>query len=153
MKAMKGKFRNKKGFTLVEMLIVVAIIAILIAVSIPLVSNSLEKARDATDQANERAAKAEAAMVYLGVTDLTWSGSIEDTWFFYNAETGELEAGSYSGKSYGKCTKEHDNDEHLFASVTDYRDEYAEEDKGDHVDKYLMVLIYEDGAVKTIWWK
>ena len=49
-KGLRGKFQNKKGFTLVEMLIVVAIIAILIAVSIPLVSTSLEKAREAVDR-------------------------------------------------------------------------------------------------------
>ena len=37
MKGLREKFRNKKGFTLVEMLIVVAIIAILIVVSVPLI--------------------------------------------------------------------------------------------------------------------
>ena len=52
-KGLRGKFQNKKGFTLVEMLIVVAIIAILIAVSIPLVSTSLEKAREAVDDRSE----------------------------------------------------------------------------------------------------
>ena len=56
MKGLREKFRNKKGFTLVEMLIVVAIIAILIAVSIPLVNSSLEEARHATDDANYRSA-------------------------------------------------------------------------------------------------
>lgn len=40
---------NKKGFTLMEMLIVVAIIAILIAVAIPVFSAQLHKARVATD--------------------------------------------------------------------------------------------------------
>lgn len=45
MNGLREKFRNKKGFTLIEMLIVVAIIAILVAVSIPLVSNALDKAR------------------------------------------------------------------------------------------------------------
>ena len=58
MKGLREKFRKNEGFTLVEMLIVVAIIAILIAVSIPLVSGSLERAREATDAANVRAAKA-----------------------------------------------------------------------------------------------
>ena len=38
------KLRSRRGFTLIEMLIVVAIIAILVAISIPLVSSSLEKA-------------------------------------------------------------------------------------------------------------
>ena len=44
--------RSRRGFTLIEMLIVVAIIAILVAISIPLVSSSLERARVAADQAN-----------------------------------------------------------------------------------------------------
>ena len=56
MKNLKAKLRKKGGFTLVEMLIVVAIIAILIAVSIPMVGNSLESAREAVDESNARAA-------------------------------------------------------------------------------------------------
>ena len=44
------KNEKPEGFTLIEMLIVVAIIAILVAISIPLVSSSLDKARIATDQ-------------------------------------------------------------------------------------------------------
>jgi len=59
-KGLREKFRENKGFTLVEMLIVVAIVAILIAVSIPLVNTSLEKVREATDGANLRSTKAEA---------------------------------------------------------------------------------------------
>ncbi len=47
------------GFTLAEMLIVVAIIGILVAVSIPVFSQQLEKSREATDLANVRAAYAE----------------------------------------------------------------------------------------------
>lgn len=65
MKGLREKFRKNEGFTLVEMLIVVAIIAILIAVSIPLVGTSLEKARQATDSANLRSAKAEATIMYM----------------------------------------------------------------------------------------
>ncbi len=46
--------RTKKGFTLMEMLIVVAIIAILIAIAIPVFSAQLEKSREATCLANRR---------------------------------------------------------------------------------------------------
>ena len=48
------KIKNTKGFTLMEMLIVVAIIAILIAIAIPTFNSSLNKAKVATDEANIR---------------------------------------------------------------------------------------------------
>ena len=50
---------NRKGFTLIEMLVVIAIIAILVAVVIPVVGNSTAKAKAATDAANLRAVYAE----------------------------------------------------------------------------------------------
>lgn len=62
---MLKKFTNKKGFTLMEMLIVVAIIAILVAIAIPTFTGQLEKSRQATDVANIRAAYAEANVQYL----------------------------------------------------------------------------------------
>ena len=52
------KKMNKKGFTLAELLIVVAIIAVLVAISIPIFTSQLKKARLATNQANARAAHA-----------------------------------------------------------------------------------------------
>ena len=59
------KLNNKKGFTLAELLIVVAIIAVLVAISIPIFSAQLEKAREATDLANVRSAYAEVIADYL----------------------------------------------------------------------------------------
>lgn len=49
---------NRKGFTLAELLIVVAIIAVLVAVAIPVFTAQLEKSREAADAANIRTAYA-----------------------------------------------------------------------------------------------
>lgn len=59
------KKQGKKGFTLMELLIVVAIIAVLVAIAIPLFTNQLEKAREATDLANIRSAYAVASAEVL----------------------------------------------------------------------------------------
>lgn len=53
------KKNNNKGFTLAELLIVVAIIAVLTAIAIPVFTAQLEKSREATDLSNIRAAYAE----------------------------------------------------------------------------------------------
>ena len=66
MKSLMKKVRgNKKGFTLAELLVVVAIVGILVAISIPVFTSQLSKARKATNQANMRAAKAAAVAQYL----------------------------------------------------------------------------------------
>ena len=57
--------KNKHGFTLAELLIVVAIIAVLVAVSIPVFTAQLEKSREATDIANIRSAYAAAVAAHL----------------------------------------------------------------------------------------
>ena len=56
---MLKKLNNKKGFTLMEMLIVVAIIAVLVAIAIPVFNGALTKSKEAADVANIRAAYAE----------------------------------------------------------------------------------------------
>ena len=61
--------KNKKGFTLAELLIVVAIIAVLVAISIPIFNSQLEKSRDAVSVANIRSAYAEASAAYLTGSD------------------------------------------------------------------------------------
>lgn len=46
--------RSKRGFTLAELLIVVAIIAVLVAIAIPIFNSQLEKARQAVDMHTAR---------------------------------------------------------------------------------------------------
>lgn len=95
MKNLKAKLRKNGGFTLIEMLIVVAIIAILIAVSIPLVNNALDRARQATDAANERSAKAEVMIQYL--SEKYTQGTVK----YYDAVKGSLEDAAPT-TGYGK---------------------------------------------------
>ena len=57
--------KRRKGFTLMEMLIVVAIIAALVAIAIPVMNSYLEKARETTDLANVRSAYAEVTIAAL----------------------------------------------------------------------------------------
>lgn len=68
---------NKKGFTLAELLVVVAIIGVLVAISIPIFTTQLEKAREATDAANIRAAYAEVSANLLTEDDVSKVSSIE----------------------------------------------------------------------------
>ncbi len=53
------KKNNRKGFTMAELLIVVAIIAVLVAIAIPVFSAQLDKAKLATATASARSAYAE----------------------------------------------------------------------------------------------
>ena len=95
---MFNKIKNQKGFTLMEMLIVVAIIAILVAIAIPTFNNSLNKARVATDAANLRAAYAEVMVNYLEDPD----GSVAsvDVKLTGDNTAGQVIAGSGDNSTY-----------------------------------------------------
>ena len=70
------KKMNKKGFTLIEMLVVIAIIAVLVSIVVPAVSNSTTKAKASTDAANLRSIKAEAQ---IAVLNAGYTATADDT--------------------------------------------------------------------------
>lgn len=93
---------NKKGFTLMEMLIVVAVIAILIAVAIPVFSAQLHKARVATDWANLRSFYADIQTDYMTTGEqnpkvpVDWHSSKDYDWHsvtFLNGQKVKMKAG------------------------------------------------------------
>ena len=77
---------RKKGFTLAELLIVVAIIGVLVAVSVPVFTAQRRKAIDAVNKANIRAAKSMALAA------------------FYDDETVYVESGNGTQMAYFKYT-------------------------------------------------
>lgn len=100
------KLTNKKGFTLIEMLVVIAIIAVLVAIIIPVVTNSTTKAAAAANAANLRSIKAEAT------TDLLNDVADSDGYVHY-APGATAQNGSFTvqdtapkSKACGDCSKD-----------------------------------------------
>jgi len=111
------KLLSKKGFTLMEMLIVVAIIVILVAISIPTFANSLESAKKATDAANFRSA--EAAFVMQTMNGADPNKVVPGKYYYYDFKEGmfigkngsveftadTVKTAAESSKSLAECTK------------------------------------------------
>lgn len=94
------KMKNK-GFTLAELLIVVAIIAILVAISLPLFSSQIAKANLQADQTHVSAAKASAVAEYLD------TNSHDTITYYFDAGIAMANKDNSEGiAGYGKSTKE-----------------------------------------------
>ena len=93
---MKKMMKNRKGFTLMEMLIVVAIIAILVIIAIPTFNSALAKARAATDLANIRSGY--AAQVEAMTEGIKGAGAGKNSVEYYLQKDGTVAA--TSGNDY-----------------------------------------------------
>ena len=145
----------RRAFTLAELLIVVAIIAVLVGISIPIFTAQREKSAEATDIANMRAAKAVAVQLYYeGVTDQAtaskyglqyWGGSsssVANIWGAYNPETGYF----VSAKNYAslKMTPYGQGPGSDGGTVSNgYNSTYK------YTDAVIVVTIYPDGVKDT----
>lgn len=88
---------NKKGFTLIEMLVVIAIIAVLVAIIIPTVSSATNKAGAAANAANLRAVYAELQTDILSIG----SGDDSEGYVHWSAGTPSLVGAPASAKTVG----------------------------------------------------
>lgn len=93
--------KKNKGFTLAELLSVVAIIAILVAISLPLFSSQIAKANLQADQTHVSAAKASAVAEYLD------TNSHDTITYYFDAGIAMANKNNSEGiVGYGKSTKE-----------------------------------------------
>ena len=94
--------KNNKGFTLAELLIVVAIIAVLVAIAIPVFTTQLERSRETTDMANIRSAYAAGTTAALtGYVGETSFNTADATYQYKPDENGSL---ANTGTNIGQGT-------------------------------------------------
>ncbi len=112
---MRKKVRSQPGFTLIEMLLVVAVIVILLAISIPAVMGAVDNARHEADAKAERAAMA-LANGLLQTNSLPNGVDGKPAFqFLYDPENGKLvvrDSGSMDltpYPPYGQCRKAEHN--------------------------------------------
>lgn len=95
---------HRKGFTLAELLIVVAIIAVLVAIAIPVFAAQKHKAEAAVDQANLRAYYADIQSNYITTGEKNskvplWDGNSAYDFYtitFLNGDKIKLKYGTYA---------------------------------------------------------
>lgn len=95
---MKRATKNKKGFTIIELIAVITILALLVLVAIPSYSHAMDRTKISTFNATVKALEQSGEMhVLLGGGDAIWSaragdkrgdvvGGAHEGWFLYFSE-------------------------------------------------------------------
>ncbi|MBE5845767.1 MAG: type II secretion system protein [Butyrivibrio sp.] len=158
---------KRKGFTIAELLIVVAIISVLIAVAIPFFREKVERSREAYDiNVMRQAASAAIELYYSGVTDAASAGEAGLSWSSAGGAAGNNAYGAYdpgSGtfypsrdalpanvKTYGKGTKQNGGTTYVMGN-----DAGAYAADQDYTNAVVMVSLYPNASPSyaDIYWK
>lgn len=131
--------KKNKGFTLAELLIVVAIIAILVAISLPLFSSQIAKANLQADQTHVSAAKASAVAEYLD------TNSHDTITYYFDAGIAMANKNNSEGiAGYGKSTKD------PYKKQTGADDGVPVNEDGSK--KIIQVIVGNNGIVMSTSW-
>ena len=149
--------KKTEGFTLAELLVVVAIIGVLVAVSIPIFTSQSNKAKLATNQANIRAAKAAASADYISYPDATYAV------YAYDIETGSFIELTKVYKPSSWIDKKYHDSKHnyrllyasgtnildvapqLFMRLPNYLTSYDSSGMKNGIYEYIVVCVSVDG--------
>ena len=168
MNIMKGINRtNKKhGFTLAELLIVVAIIGVLVGIYVPIINKQIEKAREAHDIYTMRtAASAAISLYYAGVSDEKSAQASGLKWWqndgkdqanaagVYDPKTGKFHPIKSDDAGPYKCGKGTKTNAGTNFTMGNSNGAYAPGE--DYTDAALLVSIYPLGNNKhvDVYWK
>ncbi len=157
---------HSRGFTVAELLIVVAIIAVLTAIAIPVFNKQLEKSREAYDiYIMRQAASAAVDLYYKGITDeksakaagLNWWDGGKPTAAYANAWGAYGPSGAFYNtknavEAYGKGTAIDGGTRFKIGNGPGKTSYLATED---YTDGIVMVSIYPNGNNKhvAVYWK
>ena len=167
------KKTSKKGFTVAELLIVVGIIAVLVAIAIPVYRHKAEKAKEAYDiHTMRQAASAAIDLYYMGIHDeasakaagLKWwndknddkrrknaAGAYDPSTGKFYPERGNLPSLGKNYTGYGKGTKVNGKTQYTWGNTG--RQAYKANE--DYTDAVVMVSIYPftDPPRVDVYWK
>jgi prepilin-type N-terminal cleavage/methylation domain-containing protein len=157
----------KNGFTVGELLIVVAIIAALVGIAIPVITKKVEKAREAYDIYTMRqAASAAIDLYYAGVTNrasalaagMTWWGNegdpVSNAAAAYNPQTGTFKGDRKdlpaNVKTYGKGTTLNGGTTYVMGNS---KGAYAANQDYTHACVLVSIYPYANPAYVDVYWK
>ncbi len=137
-------FRRKKGFTLAELLIVLAIIAVLTAIAVPLFSTQIDKARVAVDEANARSASSMAEAHYL----MNHIDETDPIIYYFKIEGGNLVIIGHSAPSTPSTGYEDAEKDCKLGGAASASEDFAQSKK--YSGKQLTVTV-KDGKITNSW--